>query len=112
MRQLLEAIVVLLEAEDVDLAFLLVPIAADPLEYSGAVVEGVSHHADLCLGQGHYLPLEVGVRGRHLEGSLRFHSGQAFGKGRLQYRFGRMNGQIVTFGGSLSGVPLNRRGCG
>src|SRR3972149_7110036 len=56
-----QPVVVLLEAEDVQLLLGVVPVAADPLEYPRAVVEGVRHDADLGLSQRHELLLEVRV---------------------------------------------------
>ena len=67
---LAEAIEVLLETEDVDLAFLLVPVTANALEYRRTVIERMSHHADLGVFQGDDLLLEVGVRRRHRQGLL------------------------------------------
>ena len=63
---LAQAVVVLLQAEDVDLAFLLVPVTANALEYRRAVVERVGHYADLGVFQRDDLLLEIGVRRRHV----------------------------------------------
>ena len=61
-----ETLVVLAEAEDVDDALFLVPVATDALENAGAVVEGVGHNADLRLFQRNELALEEGIRRAHL----------------------------------------------
>ena len=65
-RGLAEALVVLAHAEEIELLGLGVPVGADALEDGGAVVQGVSHDADLGVGERHELALEVGhLRGGH-----------------------------------------------
>ncbi len=54
LRQALE---VLLNLEQVQGLVVRVPVAANALEYAGAVVEGVRHDPDLRLGEGDNLPL-------------------------------------------------------
>src|SRR3989442_1546547 len=72
-----EAVVMLPHAEDVDLALVFVPVAAYALEHRRAVVEGVRHHANLCLRERQDLPVEVGIRRRPGRSPLRL--------GRLKY---------------------------
>ena len=62
-----QPVVVLRHPEDVELALLLVPVAAYALEYGGAVVQSVSHNAYLSVFDGNYLSTEEGKRLRHLE---------------------------------------------
>ena len=52
--------------EDVELALLIVPVAAYALENGGAVVQGVSHNAYLSVFDWDYLSTEEGKRLRHL----------------------------------------------
>ena len=60
-----QALVMLSHPEQVDRPIVLIPVPADTFEDCRAVVEGVSHHADLCLLQRDNLSLEVRVRMRH-----------------------------------------------
>ena len=56
----------LAQAEEVELALVAVPVAADTLEYGGAVVEGMGHHADPGFGQRHELAPQERHRCRHV----------------------------------------------
>ena len=56
-----EPLHVLPEAEDVDLALVAVPVAPDPLERSGAVMQGMRHHGNLGICEGDELVPEEGV---------------------------------------------------
>ena len=53
-----EALVMLTHPEDEKLFLFLVPVGADALEATGAVVEGMGHDADLSLLNGHELTFE------------------------------------------------------
>ena len=69
-RGLAQALVVLAHAEDVELLGLGVPVGADALEDSGAVVQRMGHDADFGVGERHELALEVGhLRRGHRIGS-------------------------------------------
>ena len=58
-----EPAVVLEQVQPVQLAVLGIPIRADPLEDTGAVVEGVRQDAHLRVAQGNELPVEERPRG-------------------------------------------------
>ena len=53
-------------SEDVELALLLVPVAAYALENGSAVVEGMGHNAYLSVFDWDYLSSEEGKRLRHM----------------------------------------------
>jgi hypothetical protein len=52
--------------EEVELLHLLIPVPSNPLEASGAIIEGVGQNANLGFGERHELLTKKGVR-RHFE---------------------------------------------
>src|SRR5207247_4598740 len=59
-----DALEVRQQVEAEELARIGIPVRADPLEDSGAVVEGVGHDADARLGQRHEVAAEIGPEAR------------------------------------------------
>ena len=64
---LADALDVLAHLEQVELALLLVPVAADALEYRRPVVEGVGHDVHVRLLERDEMALKKRGRGRHWE---------------------------------------------
>jgi hypothetical protein len=53
-------------AKEVELLLLLIPVPSNPLEASGAIIEGMGQNANLGFGERHELLTEEGVR-KHFE---------------------------------------------
>ena len=76
-----QPVIVLLHLEQIELPPVRVPVSADALEDTGAVVERVRHHANFRLRKGYKLAAEVALHGgsRHQRGLLTAGLGRRIG---------------------------------